>query len=531
MLARMGESARPSPGRPRPAPMPLRFAELQALLKPEWTREHDDQGPDLDLLIVPSLSMDQAQMALVTGAHHYEERQLFALTRLRHPGVRAVYVTSKLLPELVVDAVLELLPGVPTSHARRRLQLFDADDASSRPLTEKLLERPALLARIQERLRPGRSMILCYVVTELEKQLSERLQVPLLGTDPALGWWGSKAGSRALFARCEVPHPAGSDLVHDLDGLAEACADLWEAQPDLRRAVVKLNEGFSGEGNAPLELESLELAGLSGRQRRQTLRQALEQLPMPSPQWRELLQTQGALVEAWLEGGELLSSPSVQGMIHPGGSVEMLSSHEQILGGPSGQTYLGCRFPAAADYRLALMAHGRAVGEALAAEGALERYAVDFIARRFEGRWDLQAIEVNLRQGGTTHPTMALRAITTGRLDPATGLFHSPSGQELHYVATDNLCDPRLRGLLPVDLIDIVAEADLHYDPARLRGSVFHLLGCLSEFGKLGMTCIGRSGEEAEQVYRATETELLHGGASRRDGGGGPIASAGSDKN
>ena len=266
-------------------------------------------------------------------------------------------------------------------------------------------------------------------------------------------------------------------------------------------------------------------------QRRQTLRQALEQLPMPSPQWRELLQTQGALVEAWLEGGELLSSPSVQGMIHPGGSVEMLSSHEQILGGPSGQTYLGCRFPAAADYRLALMAHGRAVGEALAAEGALERYAVDFIARRFEGRWDLQAIEVNLRQGGTTHPTMALRAITTGRLDPATGLFHSPNGQELHYVATDNLCDPRLRGLLPVDLIDIVAEADLHYDPARLRGSVFHLLGCLSEFGKLGMTCIGRSGEEAEQVYRATETELLHGGASRRDGGGGPIASAGSDKN
>ena len=34
--------------------------------------------------------------------------------------------------------------------------------------------------------------------------------------------------------------------------------------------------------------------------------------------------------------------------------------------------------------------------------------AVDFIARRFDDRWDLQAIEVNLRQGGTTHPYMAL---------------------------------------------------------------------------------------------------------------------------
>lgn len=142
-----------------------------------------------------------------------------------------VYVSSKPLADLVVDAVLELLPGIPASHARRRLHLFDADDASDRPLTEKLLERPALLERIAELLRPGRSFIQCYVVTELEKELSERLQVPLLGTDPALGWWGSKKGSRDLFARCGVPHPAGSDLVRDLDALAEATATLWESQP------------------------------------------------------------------------------------------------------------------------------------------------------------------------------------------------------------------------------------------------------------------------------------------------------------
>ena len=155
------------------------------------------------------------------------------------------------------------------------------------------------------------------------------------------------------------------------------------------------------------------------------------------------------------------------------------------------------------------MRHGQAVGEALAAEGALERYAVDFIARRFGDRWDLQAIEVNLRQGGTTHPYLALSAISGGCLDPASGLYHSPSGQQLHYRATDNLTAPELRGLLPVDLVDIVTEAGLHFDPAKLRGSVFHLLGCLSEYGKLGMTCIGRSAAEAAAVYAATEAELL----------------------
>ncbi|MEY2644069.1 MAG: hypothetical protein RLZZ611_718 [Cyanobacteriota bacterium] len=489
--------------------MALSFRELQSQLLPEWGHEHDGNGVAFDLLMLPSLSVDRAELELITGAHHYEERQLFSLIRLRDPGVRIVYVTSKLLPELVVDAVLELLPGVPTSHARRRLHLLDADDASSRPLTEKLLERPALLHRIRDLLRPGRSFIACYVVTELEKRLSELLQVPLLGTDPALSHWGSKAGSRELFSRCGVPHPPGSNLVHHLDDLAEATANLWEAHPQLGRCVVKLNEGLSGQGNAVLELAPLELAGCSAAERRRRLRAALEHLPMPPPQWRELLQRQGALVEAWLEGGEALSSPSVQGMIHPGGTVEVLSTHEQVLGGAGGQTYLGCRFPADDAYRLELMRHGRAIGKALAAEGALERYAIDFIARRWGDRWDLQAIEVNLRQGGTTHPTMAMRAITTGELDPDSGRFLAPTGQALHYVASDNVSDPALRGLLPIDLIDMVAQANLHYDPARLRGSVFHLLGCLSEFGKLGMTCLGCSAAEAQSVYNATQMQLI----------------------
>jgi hypothetical protein len=90
---------------------------------------------------------------------------------------------------------------------------------------------------------------------------------------------------------------------------------------------------------------------------------------------------------------------------------------------------------------------------------------------------------------------MALRAI--------------PTGQPLHYRATDNLVDPQLRGLLPGDMIDIVAEASLHNDPVSLRSSLFHLLGCLSGFGKLGMTCVATSPTKADQVYWATKAALL----------------------
>ena len=222
-----------------------------------------------------------------------------------------------------------------------------------------------------------------------------------------------------------------------------------------------------------------------------------------------MLVSQGALVEAWLSGGDELSSPSVQGMIHPGGHVEVLSTHEQLLGGASGQTYLGCQFPARSSYRRELQRWGLAVGAELARLGALDHFSVDGLARRFGDTWDLQAIEVNLRKGGTTHPMQALRYLSNGHLCQDSGCFLSPTGSELHYKATDNLTDPRLRGLLPMDLIDLVAGAGLHYDALGESGSVFHLLGCLSEHGKLGMTCIGRSAEEAEQVYARTKARLL----------------------
>ena len=51
-------------------------------------------------------------------------------------------LTGKLNLNTATAPQLELLPGVPISHARHRLKLFDTDDASPRPLAAKLLERP-----------------------------------------------------------------------------------------------------------------------------------------------------------------------------------------------------------------------------------------------------------------------------------------------------------------------------------------------------------------------------------------------------
>jgi hypothetical protein len=496
-----------------------KYSQLQAQLQDRWQPiDVFDRSPR-QILVVPSLSLDQAELMKVQGVHHYEERLLFSLIRLRNPETRLIYVTSQPLHPSVVDYYLELLPGIPSSHARDRLDLFSTYDSSLRPLSEKILARPRLMRRIQAKIKPDEAYMTCYNSTQLEKDLALALNLPLLAVDPDLLYWGTKSGSRQIFAESGLPFPDGSELTHSAADLAEATATLWERQPDLRRIVIKLNEGFSGEGNALFSLANLAAVApgkVSHTERVAAVRAAMPQLRFQcdSETWESFelkIEELGAIAEAFVEG-EQKYSPSVQGRVNPQGQVEILSTHDQVLGGPDGQIFLGCTFPADDAYRMALQEMGRKVGENLAAKGALERYSVDFIAvhqpENASQPWQLQAIEINLRKGGTTHPFMALKLLTNGTYCLEDGKFYTKSGQAKYYRASDNLQKNAYKGLLPDDLMDIIMGEQLHFSAIDGVGVVFHLMGCLSEYGKLGLTCIGNSPQEAEAIYKKVVATL-----------------------
>ena len=503
-----------------------RFKQLQNQLR-DWTKSSEEgqlwqsvdifDQDDYDILVIPSFSVDQQVGSKVSGFLHYEERLLFSLIRLRNPLTRVIYITALPLCPIVIDYYLQLLPGIPFSHARDRLLLISTYDGSLKPLTQKILERPRLVEKIRRALRPNKSYMVCYNSTDLEQQLSLKLGIPMLAASPEVLYWGSKSGSREIFAETGIPHPDGSYTVTNIFDLVQELFNLWQRQPHLKRIVVKLNEGFSGEGNAILDLSSIQDCIPDRCNREKTIDALNLQLANMSFQgegetWKTFsarIPELGAIVEAFVEG-ELKRSPSVQGYIRPSGEVEIVSTHDQILGGADGQVYEGCYFPADADYRCYLQELGLRVGEALAAKGAIERYSVDFIAVQDSETkvWDIQAIEINLRKGGTTHPFMTLRLLTNGTFDYDTGRFLSQQNQEKYYIATDNLQKPQYRGLLPNDLMDIIAQERLHFDSSSRTGTVFHLMGALSEFGKLGLTSIGNSLEEAQEIYDRVEAVL-----------------------
>ncbi|MGJ4932010.1 peptide ligase PGM1-related protein [Bradyrhizobium sp. HKCCYLS2038] len=489
-----------------------RFRQLQAQFAADYDRLFDDPALPRTVLIVPSLTLDPEVLAKVSGVHHYEERMLCMLLLLRLPRTRVIYVTSTAMSETIIDYYLHLLPGIPSGHARARLTMLSCDDASAAPLTQKILQRPRLLARLDAALRQGGPAHLsCFTVTELERRLALVLGLPIYGCDPALASLGSKSGSRRIFKEAGIDLPDGFEDLFDADALADALTELKRRKPELRKAVVKLNEGFSGEGNA--------IVDLSDAPADSSLRHWLgDRLPLMAFEARgmvwelfaEKLRLMGGIVEAFVPG-ETKTSPSAQLRIDPLGRVHAVSTHDQLLGGPSGQIFLGCRFPADDAYRREVQSRGVAVAEVLARKGVIGRLGVDFISVRDGASWRHVAIEINLRKGGTTHPFLMLQFLTDGRYDAGSCAFLTPSGEPRCYYASDNLENAAYRGLTPDDLVDIAVLNGLHFHAAAGEGVAFHLIGALSEFGKLGVVCIGRSHERAAALYQRTVAVLDSG--------------------
>jgi hypothetical protein len=468
-----------------------------------------DRSAPRTVVVCPGLSLDPQVLAKVAGARHYEERMLGMLMLLRLPNTRVVFLTSEPIAPVVIDYYLSLLSGVPSGHARARLTLLSTHDASPVSLTRKLLDRPRLLQRVRQAVGdPRQAHLSVFNASADEVSLAVALGIPLYACDPALAHWGSKSGSRKAFRAADVPLPDGAEDLRDLDDVAAALEALLARRGGLRRAVVKLDEGFSGDGNAVVDL-----GGFTQPPSAAALRAALPALLKPEAEgtdydaYAALFCRRGGIVEAWVEG-EAKRSPSVQLRINPLGEVELISTHEQLLGGRSGQVFLGSRFPADPAYAGTLHAMALRVGAVLREQGVLGRFSIDFVSVPQGDGWRHSAIEINLRKGGTTLPYQMLQFLTDGRYHADEASFRTPLGQPRSYYATDNLVNPAYRRLVPQDLIDLLVEHRLHFDQTRQQGLVFNLIGALSEHGKLGVVCIADTPPAAEAQFVAAR-ELL----------------------
>src|SRR5713226_621275 len=238
------------------------FDRLQKKLVPLWKSIQSFNQDPQTIVVVPSLSVDMVGAGAVMQA--YEERFLFLLLLLRQPRARLIYVTSQTILPSIIDYYLDLLPGVIPSHARPRLFLLAPLDASVRPLSEKLLERPHLIKRIRSLISdPDRAHLVPFNTTNREKELALRLGIPMYGADPKFFPLGTKSGCRKIFMEENVPHPLGHENLGSEEEVIWAITQMRGRKPSIKQVLVKLNEGVSGEGNALIDLTGLPPSGSS----------------------------------------------------------------------------------------------------------------------------------------------------------------------------------------------------------------------------------------------------------------------------
>ena len=183
------------------------------------------------------------------------------------------------------------------------------------------------------------------------------------------------------------------------------------------------------------------------------LRRAVDHAEMPVPtetpdRYFEKLARMGGIVEEFIEADEKIS-PSAQFRTSPigrgAGDLDARSDPRRRVGPDLPGLQLS---RARASTATQIRAAGRRVGEVLARHGVVSRYGVDFLAWRNARQedWHVTALEINLRVVGTTHPFLALRFLTGGELDAATGAVPVAERARRSTTAPPTTCARRATG-------------------------------------------------------------------------------------
>jgi hypothetical protein len=474
------------------------FDDLQSRLPDVLSA--NEPGSKIDHVVVALASYSVGESLL----SHYVERlsaleHRYLLAQLmvnRIPGCEVLFVCSEAPTAEVVDYHGSLVGVDAAQGMRTRVGYVVVPDRSARSLAAKLLDKPDILADLRSKIGNRPALIEPWIVAEDEVAVAVALGLPMNGTLPSLRRLAYKSEGRRVFALAGVPTPIGCEDVRDIEDVLDAVDHILARSPSARAVVVKHDDSAAGDGNVVVPVRTAD--GL--RLNRDELRDAVAALPS----WYLTDLAAGGVVEELLEGGQM-SSPSVQLDIRPGGGIRVLSTHEQLIGGDNGQVFMGCRFPADADYAPQLAQDGNAVAAELARCGVVGRLGIDFVATSDPpGDWRRKAVEINLRKGGTSHPYAALRNLVAGQYDAERGRWVTDrDGTARAYRSTDNVVDPAWTGRQPSSVIEAIRAAGLQFDPEAGTGVVLHMLSCLAIDGRFGATAIGMTSEHADELFEA----------------------------
>eukprot|EP01111_Echinosteliopsis_oligospora_P001476 TRINITY_DN1221_c0_g1_i1.p1 TRINITY_DN1221_c0_g1~~TRINITY_DN1221_c0_g1_i1.p1 ORF type:complete len:556 (-),score=156.03 TRINITY_DN1221_c0_g1_i1:55-1635(-) len=453
---------------------------------------------DYDIFILPSMTVKFYENKQYTSAH--EERHLIFLNLLKNKKARVIFVISSPLDVDIINYRMKIFSqsyNDPT--AINRLILLSADDCSNRPLTVKILENQKLMDEIRSNIRnPEKAIMLSYICNPLDEELRNKIGIKKWFGSEGTQHWGSKSGSRQIFLESGVPIAEGlNEPIYSADLLYHHAFHLKKSTK-ANRLILKVDDGSGGWGNVVLDFTGINCddddddASFCLDDVKKVVKKGVLDLKVwvDFGGFEEELKECGCILEEMIDPKNELwvqNTPSVQLYIRGENQVQVLSTHEQAI---DGCFYIGCKYPAHADYLSSISHFAKEAGKTLARKGVRGFFGTDFLATKDpkSNKWHIIALEINLRLCATTFAYFnLLTSVDEAQVAKKKYMFLD----EVHLKKSYTL--PELEKL--------TEEKGIAYDRQKGRGILFATLSLLTSKQEVSLMCIGDSSDQVQSLY------------------------------
>ncbi|NWR00752.1 IQCH protein, partial [Paradoxornis webbianus] len=507
------------------------------------------------IIHIPSLGYPQHVREHIPDLPLQQNLQMGRLCDILDANVDVIYICPLALSEELLQYYHKLLglqaavrSGQPQDMAdlQDRFRILTPEAINSFPehhmcLATVLRYSPRTLQRLQVLLQ-GREAYVVGGFPHLDDlAVAEQLQVPLLGSEPAVAQlYSTKSGSKRIFASAGVPTPPGEWDIHSREQLLRALSRLVLDNLEVQRWLFKVDDERGGNGTAfcdvishlechPWILRERQGHGPEGwsdsRARELALVKISQELPgllaqhvqpvneKRFPTWEKFLQTfltQGGVIEAFPFSASV-TNVTVDLLIEPTGEVTLVSSGDQLHAeGPLRSS--GTTIPQRSVDPEVLQVLCLRIGEACKSKGVLGYFSVDFVAFTHPRTREQQvwATDLDLCYSDQLALTQLLMYMTDGNLDCGSSCLQGPLGskgsksQQVQHegtkppapssprcaVASSQLRHSSLSGISYNLLLHVCQARGVGFDLQEKQGTVFVLYEDQKRHS-LGMITIG----------------------------------------
>ncbi|KQV19737.1 hypothetical protein ASC97_29135 [Rhizobium sp. Root1203] len=444
------------------------------------------------LIYVPSIALGPLTRRHLTGLDFFQERNYYFIRALSDPAKQIIFVLSEAMQDDLLRAHTDLLlrtHNIP-AEALRNLHVVKVHQPAGISLSAAVLNSRQAIEQLRDLVRERTAGFDFWTVGPDEIALANAFSLPHIGMPADLVGADSKAEAKSIFKKVGSRTPQDFGVFFDTDSLFRhlKAGDL----PSSGALLLKLNHEEGGNGIARLRTES----------QFNTVDAVRSAIKVDKPyivlaEFEEQMRQQGALVET-LISENIIASPSAKMWIDDSGEVHCVATHDQIL---RDSMYLGCRFPADSAYRTRLRETSLIIGRECARRGWRGIVSVDFLVtgnRQNQRDLKIWAIEINARKAATTHPYFWTKILTGASYNSQTDMLEV-DGREVVYQSSEYISSPLLAEMSGSDVLKLIDQARLAYDPKTRSGVIVHMLSCAMTHQKIGVTSISTDHDTAER--------------------------------